>query len=114
MPPRRSSRRTNHVVTAVLVCHDGERWLPEVLRSLARQRRPPDRVVAVDTGSVDGSARLLTAALGEEAVVSAGRDTPFGASVSLALAHADRTRPAGVLPADSGGLPADADGDSAA
>ena len=46
------------VVTAVLVSHDGARWLPAVLDGLADQTRPLDHVVAVDTGSTDESDRL--------------------------------------------------------
>src|SRR5215212_1777313 len=79
--------RTAHVV-AVLVAHDGERWLPRALRSLAEQTRRPDVVVAVDTGSTDASAELLRAALGADAVVPAPRRTGFGAAVALGLDHA--------------------------
>src|SRR5215212_7467526 len=79
--------RTAHVV-AVLVAHDGERWLPRALRSLAEQTRRPDVVVAVDTGSTDASAELLCAALGADAVVSAPRRTGFGTAVALGLDHA--------------------------
>jgi len=75
-------------VTAVLVCHDGERWLPTVLRALAEQVRPPDRLVAVDVASVDATPGLLAAAVVDgllDAVVPAPRSAGFGASVALAL-----------------------------
>src|SRR3954464_2619690 len=75
-------------VVAVLVAHDGERWLPRALRSLAEQTRRPDVVVAVDTGSTDASADLLRAALGADAVVTAPRRTGFGAAAPLGLDHA--------------------------
>jgi GT2 family glycosyltransferase len=55
-------------VTALLVSHDGARWLPAVLEGLRDQRRHPDRVLAIDTGSSDDSVELLVAALGSEAV----------------------------------------------
>src|SRR5215212_6160793 len=84
--------RTAHVV-AVLVAHDGERWLPRALRSLAEQTRRPDVVVAVDTGSTDASADLLRAALGADAVVAAPRRTGFGAAVALGLEHAATRSP---------------------
>ncbi|MFL6139038.1 MAG: glycosyltransferase [Frankiaceae bacterium] len=74
-----------HLVTAVLVAHDGERWLPHALAALSAQRRPPQRLVAVDTGSVDGSAELLTAALGPSSVRTADPSTGFGAAVQLGL-----------------------------
>ena len=58
-----------HHVTAVLVAHDGQRWLPRTLAAVAASDRIPDRLVAVDTGSRDASAQLLADALGGHAVV---------------------------------------------
>jgi hypothetical protein len=55
-PPGRLVESAHHV-TAILVSHDGFRWLPHVLDSLAGQRRMPDDLIAVDTGSTDGSGR---------------------------------------------------------
>lgn len=49
-----------HVVTAVIVAHDGARWLPEALSGLLEQNRPVQNIVAADTGSADNSAQLLT------------------------------------------------------
>jgi GT2 family glycosyltransferase len=49
-------------VTAVLVTHDGAIWLPEVIASIGSQSRPIDRIVAVDTASVDTSQKLLKSA----------------------------------------------------
>src|SRR4051794_18800008 len=72
-------------VTVVLVSHDGARWLPGTLAGLAAQTHRPDRIVAVDTGSTDGSVRLLTDALGEHSVYTADRTTGFGAAVQRAL-----------------------------
>ena len=50
-------------VAVLLVSHDGSTWLPAVLDGLLAQTAPPARVVAVDTGSKDGSADLVRAAL---------------------------------------------------
>lgn len=75
-------------VTAVLVSHDGERWLPRVLEALARQTRRPDAVCAVDTGSTDSSPRLLHDALDgdpDARVLSLGREEPYAAAVRAAL-----------------------------
>lgn len=72
-------------VTAVLVSHDGERWLPDTLAALAAQVRPPDRVIAVDTGSQDSSPGLLSGAFGTAALVQAPRGTGLGDAVRLAL-----------------------------
>ncbi len=57
-------------VTALLVSHDGARWLPAVLAGLADQQRRPERVLAVDTGGNDGSADLIREALGPDSVIS--------------------------------------------
>ena len=46
-------------VTALLVSHEGARWLPAVLDGLVAQTRPPERVVAVDTGSTDDSVATI-------------------------------------------------------
>ncbi|MBL1065855.1 glycosyltransferase [Streptomyces sp. 7-21] len=78
-----------HVVTAVLVSHDGERWLPEVLAGLLGQTRPVQDVIAADTGSADNSATLVTEAFGAERVLHLARRTGFGAAV----AEAARTAP---------------------
>ncbi|MFE9807725.1 glycosyltransferase [Streptomyces sp. NPDC005548] len=83
-----------HVVTAVLVSHDGARWLPEALAGLLGQERPVQNAVAADTGSADGSAQLLTDALGAEHVLHLARRTGFGQAVEEA------TRTAGLLTPD--------------
>ncbi|MGE5288036.1 MAG: glycosyltransferase, partial [Micromonosporaceae bacterium] len=76
-----------HVVTAVIVAHDGAAWLPELVSALRDQTRPVDRVVAVDTGSRDRSGMLLANLLGSDAVFGADRGTGFGAAVGQALRH---------------------------
>ncbi|THA44870.1 glycosyltransferase family 2 protein [Streptomyces sp. A1136] len=73
-----------HVVTAVLVAHDGARWLPRTLAGLLAQERPAQRHVAADTGSSDDSARLLTEALGPDNVLHLARRTGFGTAVDEA------------------------------
>ncbi|WUW23728.1 glycosyltransferase [Streptomyces sp. NBC_01463] len=83
-----------HVVTAVLVSHDGARWLPDALSGLLGQERPVQNVVAADTGSADDSARLVTEALGADRVLHLARRTSFGTAVDEA------SRTAGVLTPD--------------
>ncbi|WP_455351459.1 glycosyltransferase [Streptomyces sp. SYSU K217416] len=83
-----------HVVTAVVVSHDGARWLPEALAGLLGQERPVQNVIAADTGSADDSARLLTEALGAERVLHLARRSGFGTAVDEAV------RTAGVLTPD--------------
>ncbi|GAA3625779.1 glycosyltransferase [Streptomyces chitinivorans] len=78
-----------HVVTAVLVSHDGERWLPDALAAITGQERPVQDVIAADTGSADDSARLVAEALGPDRVLHLARRTGFGAAVG----EAARTAP---------------------
>ncbi|MFL6126924.1 glycosyltransferase [Actinophytocola sp.] len=96
--PRYGSRGATPVlrtapVLAVLVCHDGEEWLPEALAALRRSAPRPRHVLAVDTGSTDGTARLLSdAARGEDrvldGVLTLDRDTGFAAAVQEAVSAA--------------------------
>ncbi|WP_171163311.1 glycosyltransferase [Streptomyces sp. I05A-00742] len=74
-----------HVVTAVLVAHDGARWLPDALAGLLGQERPVQRAVAADTGSDDDSARLLADALGADRVLHLARRAGFGTAVDEAV-----------------------------
>lgn len=73
-------------VSALLVCSDGARWLPAVLRHLEDQSVLPHRLVAVDTGSSDRTPHLLADALGSAAVVDAPDARSFGAAVRAGLA----------------------------
>ncbi|MBB5939083.1 GT2 family glycosyltransferase [Streptomyces zagrosensis] len=82
-----------HVVTAVLVSHDGARWLPDALAGLLGQERPVQSAVAADTGSADDSAQLLTAALGRERVLHLARRSGFGTAVDEAVRGAPMLTP---------------------
>ncbi|MGH3486791.1 MAG: glycosyltransferase [Actinopolymorphaceae bacterium] len=73
------------IVTAVVVAHNGTQWLNELVAGLRAQRRRPDRVVAVDTGSRDGSGELLVEAFGPSVVLDAPARTGFGAAVAQAV-----------------------------
>ncbi|WP_327162362.1 glycosyltransferase family 2 protein [Streptomyces zaomyceticus] len=82
-----------HVVTAVLVTHDGARWLPDALAGLLAQERPVQNVVAADTGSADDSAQLLADAIGGDRVLHLARRTGFGAAVEEAARTAPELGP---------------------
>lgn len=93
MPRSVPVRARSEPVLAVLVCHDGERWLPEVLAALRESSPRPRHVLAVDTGSVDRTPDLLAeATLGPDAVLDGvltlDRDAGFGAAVYAAVAAA--------------------------
>ncbi len=80
-------------VLAVLVCHNGAQWLPETLAALAALTRRPRHVLAVDTGSTDGTATLLTAALAGrvlDGVLTMPASTGFGAAVAHAVERAEQ------------------------
>ncbi|KQW49417.1 hypothetical protein ASC77_12170 [Nocardioides sp. Root1257] len=80
-------------VAALLVSHDGERWLPAVIDGLRAQRAPLATVVGVDTGSKDGSADLVERAFGD--VLRVPGSTSFPAAVGLGL---ERLRERGDAP----------------
>ncbi len=79
--------RRSHHVTAVIVGHDGEVWLPAVLTTLADQERPPNAALGVDVASTDGTRRMLVESLGASAVIDAPPNSGFGAAVALGLAE---------------------------
>ncbi|MEV7991834.1 glycosyltransferase [Streptomyces sp. NPDC086077] len=78
-----------HVVTAVLVSHDGARWLPDALAGLLGQERPVQFAMGADTGSADDSAQQVTDALGPDRVLHLARRTGFGQAVE----EVNRTAP---------------------
>ena len=77
--------RREHHVTAVVVSHEGEVWLPAVLTTLAAQTRLPDTAVGVDTGSTDASPDLLAASFGPERTVRLEHRLGFGAAARTGL-----------------------------
>ncbi|MFG2027222.1 glycosyltransferase [Streptomyces sp. NPDC048825] len=91
--PARPPEFPRHVVTAVLVSHDGGRWLPDALAGLLGQERPVQNAVAADTGSADDSARLVTEALGADRVLHLARRTGFGQAVDEAARTAGALTP---------------------
>jgi GT2 family glycosyltransferase len=79
-------------VTAVIVSHNGARWLPALLGALNASTRAPDCLVAVDTASTDSSPELLQNHRDIDVVVMAPPSTGFGAAVALGLEQVDRSR----------------------
>ena len=80
-----SQAATHQRVSAILVSHNGSRWLPEVVAALSSQERPPDFLFAVDTGSTDGSAELLRNSRIE--VLDGSADSGFGEAIALAVSQ---------------------------
>ena len=76
---------STNFVTAILVSHNGALWLPEVVAALSKQTRAIDQIIAVDTGSEDGSVKLLkNAGLNP---LSIPRTSGFGDAIDYALNH---------------------------
>jgi glycosyltransferase involved in cell wall biosynthesis len=48
-------------VSVAMATYNGERYLPEMLESIAAQTRPPDELVVRDDGSEDGTVAILRA-----------------------------------------------------
>ena len=82
-----------HIVTAVLVAHDGARWLPDALSGLLGQERQVQDVIAADTGSADDTSQLLIESLGADRVLHLARRTGFGAAVAEAVRTATPVTP---------------------
>ncbi|GAA0216032.1 glycosyltransferase [Actinomadura nitritigenes] len=91
-----------HVVTAVLVAHDGARWLPEALKALLTQARPVQRLVTVDTGSRDRGPAVLAEVIGGHDVLTLPRTTGYGEAVAEALRQDAASAP---VPDDEPGTP---------
>lgn len=74
----------------MLVTRDAAGWLRGCLQSLAAQTHPRLGVVAVDNGSTDETVEILGRALGEQRVISLGRNR----GIAGALAAATELAPA--------------------
>ena len=68
-------------VGAVLVTHDGARWLPKVLESFAALTYGPTAWRVVDVASTDEGATMVRASFGEERITYAPSGTGFSAAV---------------------------------
>ena len=72
------------LVCAVLVVHDGDRWLPRTLEAMQAQQQRPYRTIAVDTGSRDASAQLLAGSAAVDEIITLPAGTTFGRAVAAA------------------------------
>ncbi|HEY3734686.1 MAG TPA: glycosyltransferase [Streptosporangiaceae bacterium] len=84
-----------HVVTAVVIAHDGAQWLPDAIPAVLDQTHQVHRLVAADTGSRDRSGTLLAGMIGPAVVFGMDRETGYGAAVARALRHPAANTPAG-------------------
>jgi GT2 family glycosyltransferase len=96
-----------HVVTLVVVVHDGARLLPGLVNAVREQTHPVHRAVGVDTGSRDRSGATLAELLGPDAVFGMDADTGYGAAVARAMQHASARQPAPASDRSGPGSPPD-------
>lgn len=57
--PRRRLPRASVPLSVALCTYNGERWIGQLLRSIAEQTRPPDELVIQDDGSDDETIRII-------------------------------------------------------
>jgi GT2 family glycosyltransferase len=92
-------------VGAVLVAHNGARWLPKVLASFTHMDHAPTAWQVVDVASTDGSGDLLRSSFGAERVTEAPAGTGFGEAVRRGLADLPETDWIWLLHDDASVLP---------
>ena len=80
----------------MIVAHNGTRWLPQLFRALEASTRFPDQLVAVDTGSTDETAHVLTDVLGPTVVHTLDASLGFGEAVQQGLDLSDGRADASV------------------
>jgi GT2 family glycosyltransferase len=93
-----------HVVTAVVVAHNGAEWLPRLTEALWALGRRPDRLIAVDTGSADDTAALLADLPSVERIVSTSGRTGYGAAITRGI-EAVGYAPVPLSPYGDDGIP---------
>jgi GT2 family glycosyltransferase len=95
----------NPTVVALVVSHDGSRWLPAVIDGLRSQTVPLSGVVCVDTGSHDESPDLLLDAFDEVVTVSGRTAYPEAVRIGLEQVPADAAEWIWLLHDDSNPAP---------
>ena len=95
----------NPTVVALLVSHDGSRWLTAVVEGLRSQTVPLAGVVCVDTGSHDDSPDLLLDAFDEVVTVSGRTAYPEAVRIGLEQIPAEAAEWVWLLHDDSNPAP---------
>ena len=90
-PPDQAWLSNPPSVAAVLVAHNGERWLPQALAALGSQTHRASHGVAVEVDSKDETAALLSGNFHESALVQVPAGTGFGDAVRAGIESLPRT-----------------------
>ena len=83
LAPEPDKTYSDLTVTAILVTHDGARWLPEVVAAISSQTRPANQVLVADTGSLDSSRQLISNS--GLPLIELERERGFGEAVAIAV-----------------------------
>lgn len=88
--PRLRHPRASCDVSVVLCTRDGERWIRELLESIATQTRPPDELVVSDDCSEDATCSIIAEFARDApfAVHLEVNETPMGSTMNFASALA--------------------------
>lgn len=78
--PEGAARAVTSMVSVGVLNHNGRRWLPGCLDSLARTDYPALDVTVIDNGSTDGSQELLRATYPRVGLLSLERNVGFAAA----------------------------------
>ncbi|MEP6593239.1 MAG: glycosyltransferase family 2 protein, partial [Acidobacteriota bacterium] len=76
------------LVSVIINCFNGERYLRQAMDSIAAQRHPQWEIVFWDNGSIDGSADIARSYGSQVRYFRATETTPLGAARNLALQQA--------------------------
>lgn len=71
--------------SVIIVCWNGEAYLPDCLDAVLTQVGPNDEVIVVDNGSIDGSAALTRACYPRARLIENGRNLGFGGGCNVGL-----------------------------
>ncbi|HLR84689.1 MAG TPA: glycosyltransferase family 2 protein, partial [Nocardioidaceae bacterium] len=90
-PPDQAWLSNPPSIAAVLVAHNGARWLPQALAALGSQTHHPSHGVAVEVESRDDTGEQLAQRFHESSIVGVPAGTGFGDAVRAGLEALPRT-----------------------
>ncbi|MDN5855648.1 MAG: glycosyltransferase family 2 protein, partial [Actinomycetia bacterium] len=90
-PPDQAWLSNPPSIAAVLVAHNGARWLPQALAALGSQTHRASHGIAVEVESKDDTGAQLAARFHEQAIVHVPSGTGFGDAVRAGIEALPRT-----------------------
>jgi glycosyltransferase involved in cell wall biosynthesis len=86
-PPKRDNSQGAATVAVVIRCRNEEAHIGRLLTGLVRQRRRPDEIIVVDSGSTDATLAIASAFPVKVVQIDA-EDFSFGAACNVGCAEA--------------------------